>query len=94
MEKLIKLFESGGALCIWRNSTPHNMWIETKNKNISLDSKQYQALKALAKFNVKSNNNVSYGSAIFPSRDNGQPIMEGSYRKEPTETQVNRVKLA
>jgi hypothetical protein len=94
MKELIKLFESGGALCIWRNSTPHNMWIETKNTNIELDEKQFQELKELSKFDVKSNQNVSYGSFIFPSSDKGQPIMEAYYLNEPTEKQINRVKLA
>lgn len=88
---LIELFRNGASLHIWRNSTPHNMWLSTDTNDISLSRKEYEELKLLASHSVISPQKVSYGSFIFARSDNGSPIMEGHYYNEPTEKQRERV---
>lgn len=93
-QALIEAFKAGGSLFIWRNSTPHNMWLSTENNSLSLTGKDYQMLKSLANHEILSNKRVSYSGFMFAKRDNGQPIMEGHFFNKPNQQQIDRVMRA
>lgn len=94
MEKLINRFMAGASINIWRNSSPHNLWLEDGEGTEELSGAEFMELRKLAQHHLKSHKTVSYGSFVFAGRDRGQPIMESFFISEPTGMQRQRINNA
>lgn len=68
----------GGSLKVWRNSSPHNYWIESKEGNQLWHrdtEKIFNSIpdQSLFVLSYESSDKVSYYGSLFPGSDLGKP---------------------
>lgn len=81
-EESFKALMTGGKVKVWRNTTPHNYWIETKTGQMLWHSKDFNVPK-LYLFDEKNGaEKVSYGSSLMAGNDAGMACSSERTLKE------------
>lgn len=76
--QLLRKLKNGWTLHIWRNSSPHNIWLSGPRKELHFEGADRMWFGKLKKYcKLKSlEGTVTYPNTYFRGSDAGQPIHE------------------